>query len=49
MAPDRPQDCRGLRHAPAPQPSGKLFTIIDQIEHGHHVFRVYQKRNSQAV
>jgi hypothetical protein len=22
---------------------GKLFTIIDQIEHGHHVFRVYFK------
>jgi hypothetical protein len=23
--------------------SGKLFTVIDQIEHGHHVFRAYFK------
>jgi hypothetical protein len=36
----RQQDCRifGTR---LPQYRGKLATVIDQIEHGHHVFRAW--------
>jgi len=29
---------------------GKLYTTLEQIEHGHHVFRAYcRKRLSQAI
>jgi hypothetical protein len=43
VAAHRQQDCRDLRHPPAPRHRGKLATVIDQIEHGHHVFRAYFK------
>jgi hypothetical protein len=43
VAPDRRQDRRDLRHPRAPPDAGQARTIIDRIEHGHHVFRAYFK------
>jgi hypothetical protein len=43
VATDGQPDLGTLRHATPYANGGKLGTVIDQIEHGHHVFRAYWK------
>ena len=43
MAPDGAQDQRDLRRAAQQAAEGKTEHVLEQIEHGHHVFRAYWK------